>query len=193
MPTPIIFNGKTYANFDEMPPKERQAYQQLMAILIDQDQNGVPDIMDDGLIKGMGKLLADENKDGVPDVFENAQSNTPMHTTTFVVDGKTYRSPDEMPAEARQRYEAAMRKMNAGSANVPEWLAGMATPAQTSPKPGQSSELPEWLNSLGTQPAASPNSVIEPENTDWRLPLAGCVIFLLLIAVGMMAFLLMAR
>ena len=40
----IHFNGKTYNNLAEMPATEREAYDQLMAIFKDEDQDGTPDI-----------------------------------------------------------------------------------------------------------------------------------------------------
>ena len=43
MPT-IHFNGKTYNDLTEMPAIERQAYEQLMSIFKDEDQDGVPDV-----------------------------------------------------------------------------------------------------------------------------------------------------
>ena len=43
MSVQINFNGKTYNSLDEMPPEARQAYEQAMALLADQDGNGLPD------------------------------------------------------------------------------------------------------------------------------------------------------
>jgi len=40
----IHFNGKTYNDLAEMPATEREAYDQLMAIFKDEDQDGTPDI-----------------------------------------------------------------------------------------------------------------------------------------------------
>ena len=39
----IVFNGKTYDSLDEMPPKERKAYEAISAVFADKDANGVPD------------------------------------------------------------------------------------------------------------------------------------------------------
>ena len=41
---PIHFNGKTYNDLAEMPATEREAYDQLMEIFKDEDQDGTPDI-----------------------------------------------------------------------------------------------------------------------------------------------------
>ena len=40
----IHFNGKTYNDLAEMPATERAAYEQLMSIFKDEDQDGTPDI-----------------------------------------------------------------------------------------------------------------------------------------------------
>ena len=40
----IHFNGKTYNDLAEMPATEREAYEQLMSIFKDEDQDGTPDI-----------------------------------------------------------------------------------------------------------------------------------------------------
>ena len=40
----IHFNGKTYNDLAEMPATEREAYEQLMEIFKDEDQDGTPDI-----------------------------------------------------------------------------------------------------------------------------------------------------
>ena len=46
----IHFNGKTYHDIAEMPAMERQAYEQLMAIFKDEDQDGTPDIFQGDVI-----------------------------------------------------------------------------------------------------------------------------------------------
>lgn len=42
--SPVHFNGKTYNELAEMPVTEREAYEQLMEIFKDEDQDGTPDI-----------------------------------------------------------------------------------------------------------------------------------------------------
>lgn len=86
--TTITFNGKTYNSLDEMPPEVRAQYQTLSGILADKNQNGVPDIM--------------ENLMG---------SSTVIQTGTIIYDGKTYTSINDLPPEARAKYEAAMGKL----------------------------------------------------------------------------------
>jgi hypothetical protein len=46
----IHFNGKTYNDLAEMPATEREAYEQLMSIFKDEDQDGTPDILQGDVI-----------------------------------------------------------------------------------------------------------------------------------------------
>src|SRR4051794_22561631 len=86
--TTITFNGKTYNSLDEMPPDVRAQYATISGILADKYQNGVPDIM------------------------ENIMSaSTVMQTSTIIYDGKTYNNVNDLPPEARSKYEAAMGKL----------------------------------------------------------------------------------
>ena len=50
----IHFNGKTYNDIAEMPATERQAYEQLMEIFKDEDQDGTPDFFQGDVI---GKII----------------------------------------------------------------------------------------------------------------------------------------
>lgn len=191
MTTLIHFNGKTYLNVDEMPPDIRQVYEQVNGLFADKNQNGIPDMLEGNRSDaGMKYTLADDNQNGVPDIFENAQDSNVIQTTTFVVDGKTYQNPDDMPAEARQRYQAAMAKIDADQDDIPDWLRSTNLAAPEPKKPAE--EVPAWLGGLADKPTSSPlptSPVIEPEGTDIRLVMMGCVVFVLIIvAAGLVLF-----
>ena len=49
----IHFNGKTYNDLAEMPATEREAYEQLMAIFKDEDQDGTPDIFQGDVVSNI--------------------------------------------------------------------------------------------------------------------------------------------
>ena len=107
----ISFNGQEYDSPDSMPPEVRRLYD---------------------LAAGM---LSDTNQNGVPDMLEGALTNaTPVISTMtqFVVDGKTYSSLDELPPEARRRYEEALRRFDANADGVPDAFAPML-PGQPQP------------------------------------------------------------
>ncbi len=42
----IVFNGKTYNSVDEMPSDIRKAYEQVMSAFADNNQNGMPDVLE---------------------------------------------------------------------------------------------------------------------------------------------------
>lgn len=95
----IIFNGKEYTRIEDMPPEVRQAYEQAMGLLADKNQNGIPDIME-GM---MG---------GAPSVSQSTLNLTSPGQIIF--NGQTYSNPDQLPPEARQKYEQAMKKLGGG-------------------------------------------------------------------------------
>jgi hypothetical protein len=92
----IVVNGKTYSDPDEMPPEIRQAYEQAMGALADKNQNGIPDILE-GL----------QQSENVSVQFPSLQVNS----TQFIADGKVYTSMDDLPPEAREKYQQALAKM----------------------------------------------------------------------------------
>jgi hypothetical protein len=99
--TKINFNGQEYDSPEAMPPEVRQFYQM------------------------MTSMLADNNQDGMPDIFADSTGNvksTLFQTTQFIVDGKTYSSLDELPAEARQKYEQELGRFDADRNGVPDLL-----------------------------------------------------------------------
>src|SRR5687767_3000039 len=44
--TTITVNGRTYQNVDEMPPDVRRQYEQVMSLMADRNNDGVPDIFE---------------------------------------------------------------------------------------------------------------------------------------------------
>ena len=85
----IYFNGKTYNDIAEMPAMERQAYEQLMSIFKDEDQDGVPDIF-------QGDIIGN--------IIEAA-------TTTVVVDGKPVSGLGEMTPQKREKVEQILTRL----------------------------------------------------------------------------------
>ena len=128
MPT-IFFNGIQYPYPQDMPPEVRQAYEQALGMLADRDGNGLPDIFD---------RMAGQ---GMPD----AGLRLGHSSTTIVVDGQVYSSPDDLPAEARQKYEQASAAWDANRDGIPDLLEDMlggqsapvvpAPPAAARPSP----------------------------------------------------------
>jgi hypothetical protein len=140
----ITFNGQEYDSPEAMPADVRQLYQ--MAI----------------------GMLADKDQDGMPDVFAGLTGAKPamqVHTTQFVVDGKAYSSLDELPADARQRYEQALGQFDANRNGIPDMLesgpfaAAHPTPSTAAqPTPAQAAQ-PGYqeprVTVIGETPSAS--------------------------------------
>ncbi len=106
----FTINGKTYNSIDDMPPDVRAQYE------------------------SMSNLLGDKNQDGVPDLLGNMlkANATVMQTSTIIFDGKAYNSVDELPAEARAKYEQAMGKLADENKNgVPDVIEGALQNAPT--------------------------------------------------------------
>ncbi len=174
MTSKISFNGKDYASLDDMPPDVRAAYQQIMGIFADKDQ------------------------DGTPDIFQGGQANVISNSsTTIVYNGQTYSSADDLPPEARQKYEAAMSKLDTNRDGVPDWLAG-ATSAGA--RPTNQDEIPEWLREVkpredaGAAPGVrTPDKVIQPDSSNCWLILVGIVLFLVVVGASLLAVVLLGR
>jgi hypothetical protein len=115
--TKISFNGQEYDSPEAMPPEVRQMYQM------------------------MTSMLADNNQDGMPDIFAGGTGNvksTVFQTTQFIVDGKSYSSLDELPADARQKYEQTLGGFDADRNGIPDLLenslfGAVAQPATAPP------------------------------------------------------------
>ena len=85
----IHFNGKTYNDIAEMPAMERQAYEQLLTIFKDEDQDGVPDVFQGDVV---GNLLK-------------------AATTTVIVDGQPVSGLGTMTPEQRAKFEKGLAKL----------------------------------------------------------------------------------
>ena len=85
----IHFNGKTYNDIAEMPAMERQAYEQLMSIFKDEDQDGIPDIFQGDVVSNIINVA----------------------TTEYVVDGRQVSGSGEMTPGQRARLEKGLSKL----------------------------------------------------------------------------------
>jgi hypothetical protein len=165
MSSKIIFNGKEYNNVDEMPADARQAYQQAMGVFGDANKNGIPDILEGGVPstnivmttgqmqivwdgkvytsidqlppearekyqKAMGQL-AHANNNGIPDIIAGVSGAANIVTSSgplqIVHDGKVYTNMDELPPEAREKYQKALQALGDANQNgIPDIVEGIA-------------------------------------------------------------------
>ena len=171
----IVVNGKSYASLDEMPPEVRQEYEQALGMLADKNQNGMPDVFE-GML-GTGNV--------------NVQTPTVVGSSQFIVDGKIYSSVDELPPDARQKYEQAMTKMGPalgsllGDANqnsMPDVFEGMF-PAQSAPATTPTAPLSATVADSPLLDSTPTNSIEATPNYRGMLIFAGIVIVVLLVAL----------
>jgi hypothetical protein len=124
MATRIVFNGREYASLEEMPADVRLAYDKVMGLLADKDQDGVPDIMQ-----------------------QAGGANVVVNQASFTVNGQQYSSLEEMPDEVRKVYERAMGLIGSGGGSLQPSVdasAGVKPAAQSAaPLLGPSTRAPQ--------------------------------------------------
>lgn len=160
MSSPIIVNGVTYNGIEEMPADVRAQYEALGSLLVDKNQNGMPDIVEGAMQSG----------------------GTVIQTSAIVYQGKTYERPDDLPPEARAKYEEAMAQLaDRNQDGTPDVLENVETAAPV---------VVSTANG-GTLPHSAPN-INEGQNI-------GPIVVLTVVALGLAAiiailmFLLLAR
>ena len=92
-------------------------------------------------------------------------------TTQIVVDGRVYGDASELPPEARRKYEAAMRRLDADGNGVPDMLEGSAPLVAAGAARSPSAGAPI----VGASP--------QVESTDRRFWLGLVVVMLIIAAV----------
>jgi hypothetical protein len=174
-PKIIVIDGKTYHSLEEMPPDVRQRYEQAMRSLGDANNNQIPDAFE------TLNIFADKDKDGAPDVLENiVAGQAVVNSMKIVVDGKEFNGIENLPPEARARYEEAMGKLDANRNGVPDFVEGMVNPASSHVNVAArvGTERPPRSAPLPASPAITPDT-----SNGWALALAG-LFGLLLCAAG---------
>jgi len=173
-PKIIVIDGKTYTSVNEMPPEVRQKYEQAMRSLGDANSNRIPDAFE------TTNIFADGDQDGVPDILENlTDGNVGVSSTKIIVDGKEYGGLENLPPEARAKYEEAMGRLDANRNGIPDFAEGIFSTANQNVR--------SVANTTGeTPPRAAPlpaRPTITPDTTNgWMLVLGGLFIFALCIA-----------
>jgi hypothetical protein len=176
-PKRIVIDGKTYTSVEEMPPDIRQKYEQAMRSLGDADNDQIPDVFE------TMDIFADQDKDNIPDVLENlTASHATVSTMKIIVDGKEFDGIENLPPEARAKYEQAMGKLDANRNGIPDFAEGMIHSTKQNVMSVSNSAMETPRRSTPVQVSATaPNATPETSN-GWMLVLAGLFIFLLCVA-----------
>lgn len=119
-PRKIVIDGMAYNSVDEMPEDVRQKYEQAMKSAGEFGHANVA-----GAAEDLKNIFADRNSNGTPDIFEEDQAIHLAGGMKFIVDGKSYNSLDELPPDARAKYEQAMGAMDRNRNGMPDFLEGM--------------------------------------------------------------------
>ena len=160
MSNKIIFNGTEYDSLEDMPRGLREAYQKAL------------------------RLAAQSSAGGSPYSKVAVRLSTKVR---FVQDGKTYDSVDQMPAEVRAKFEAAMQKVDKDHDGIPDILeSDSAAPVSLEPIAEESLLGP----SDALAPSSPPPSVITPGQPSNRLLVVAAVTiaFLLLVVLGLVLY-----
>jgi hypothetical protein len=179
-PKVIVIDGKTYHSVDEMPPDVRQKYEEAMRSLGDANENHIPDAFESM------NIFADKDRDNVPDVLENiAAGHVAVNSMKIVINGKEFSGIENLPPEARMRYEEAMGKLDANRNGIPDFVEGMAgtsnQPVNVSASFGVGTSRRSASNSRENPVPVS--ATITPDTSNgWMLVLAGVFILLLCVA-----------
>lgn len=86
----VSFNGKTYNSMEEMPADQRAAYEQVMAFMKDENNNGIPDMFEGDVIQKMIGMAT---------------------STRIMVNGQQVQGLESMSPEARVKFDNAMEKL----------------------------------------------------------------------------------
>ncbi|MBK9009220.1 MAG: hypothetical protein IPM31_19815 [Anaerolineae bacterium] len=173
-PKRIVIDGKVYNSVDEMPEDARRNYEQAMRNFGSADS-----------IIALNNVFADANNNGMPDMVENQAMNI-MGGMTFVVNGQTYNSLDDLPPEARAKYEQAMGMFDNNRDNMPDWMEAMTNASPHLPQPAKASTgYPTADTTRHASRAPLPVSpTFAPDTSNgWMLALAGLFI-LMVCALG---------
>jgi hypothetical protein len=175
-PKVIVIDGKIYNSVEEMPPDIRQKYEQAIRSLGDANNNQIPDAFESM------NIFADKDKDGIPDVLENlAASHATVSSMKIIVDGKEFDGLENLPPEARARYEEAMGKLDANGNGIPDFAERMMGGANQNVMSASSTvvEAAPRSNPLPVSPTITPDT-----SNGLMLALAGLFIFLLCVLAG---------
>ena len=176
-PNIIVIDGKTFKSVEEMPPDIRQKYEQAIRSLGDMNNNRVLDAIENS------NILADQNKNGVPDVVENLVARQAVvDSMKIIIDGKEFTSLEGLPPEARAKYEAAMRKLDANQNGIPDFVEGMLKTTNQTISSSTSFQVKE----LSTSTPVPVSPTITPDTSNGlMLALAGLfIVFLCVVAAG---------
>jgi hypothetical protein len=163
---PISFNGKTYNSLEEMPADQRAAYEQVMAFMKDENNNGIPDMFEGDVIQKMIGLAS----------------------TRIIVNGQEVQSVESLSPEARAKFDKAMLKLNQLGilpSGTPSQLP-LQSPPQIAPSEPVFMQSPSFVQS-------SPSAITEDTGPRFGVIIIAILTVFLVCALATLGFLLINR
>lgn len=118
----IYFNGKKYKSAAEMPSHIRLMYEKLNRFFLDDNQDGVPDIVQSGGLAGVKEtvnMIKDIAQVSSIQGFEAGQISIVRKTDRSIfINGKEYTDSTEMPDYIRQEYERIVNTAQDGAEDI---------------------------------------------------------------------------
>jgi len=176
-PKRIVIDGKTYNSVDEMPEDVRRNYEQAMRGFKEVNTNNISGALDD-----VKNILADKDNNGVPDVMENNQVINISGGTKFVVDGKVINNVDDLPPDARAKYEQAMGSLDRNRNGMPDILEGMMNVSNQTPQPSMNARDHSRDTTRHSKPLLDSAAIAPESSNGWMLALAGALLLFLCVA-----------
>lgn len=151
----ISFNGKIYGGIDEMPTDQRAAYEQVMAFMKDENNNGIPDMFEGDVIQ---KMLG-------------------MASTRVIVNGQEMQGLESLSPEARAKFDKAMLKLSQLGI-LPQGTQGLPSQPSLQATPGFPQSEPAFKSSAPLMPS-SPSAISEDPGSRTGIIIAALAVFLL--------------
>jgi hypothetical protein len=169
--TILSFNGKTYNSLEEMPADQRAAYEQVMAFMKDENNNGIPDMFEGDVIQKMIGLAS----------------------TRIMVNGQEMLGMESMPPEARAKFDKAMQKLSQLGI-LPQ---GMTVTSEIQGLPQSTPQIapsePAFAQSPPFVQSSSPSAISEDAGPRFSVIIIAIMAVFLACAVATVVFLLLNR
>lgn len=174
----IVIDGKTYNSPDEMPEEVRRSYEEALPGF-----DGGKSLIQ-GAAANLHQVFADRNNDGLPDIFEGGRSINISGGMKFVVDGQAYDNLDQLPPDARAKYEQAMSSIDKNRNGTPDFLEGMMNATAHSVPATSTFTLTADPTRHSSRPPQTVSSAIAPDTTNGLTLAVAFLALLFLCGVG---------
>jgi len=178
-PRRIVIDGKTYNSVDEMPKDVRRNYEQAMRGF---KEDNTKDIS--GALDNVKSIFAENIHNRVPDVIDNNQVINIAGGMKFVVDGQVFNNVDELPPDARAKYEQAMGSIDKNRNGMPDILEGMMNVSTSTAQPSMNAMdySRDTTRHASRKPLLDSPAIAPESSSGWMLTLAGALLLFLCVA-----------